>query len=186
MNEYLHFALREEFRNWLKDNCISSGGIWMLFGKPGGPKTIKASEALEESLCFGWIDSQMQRIDDTSYIKYFSIRRKNSKWSKKNKTLVEMLEKQGSMTDYGRAKVEEAKKSGQWDAPKSPGITDKQIEVLSDLLKEYAPAYTNFLAMSPSVKRTYTRAYFDAKTDTGRNKRLSWMIERLNKNLKPM
>jgi len=54
------------------------------------------------------------------------------------------------------------------------------------LLKEYEPAYTNYQAMSPSVKKTYTRAYFDAKTDAGRDKRLSWMIERLNKNLKPM
>lgn len=186
MIEYLQFALRDEFRNWLKDNCMSSGGIWVLFGKSGGPKTIKASEALEESLCFGWIDGQMQSIDDKSYIKYFSMRGKNSKWSEKNKTLAETLEKQGAMTDYGRAKIEEARKNGQWDAPKSPAITDEQIEVLFDLLKEHEPAYTNFLAMSPSIKKTYTRAYFDAKTDAGRNKRLLWMLERLNKNLKPM
>lgn len=186
MIEYLQFSSREEFRNWLKDNCISSRGIWVLFGKTGGLKTIKASEALEESLCFGWIDGQMQSIDDNAYMKYFSMRGKNSKWSEKNKALAETLEKQGAMTDYGRAKVEEAKKNGQWDAPKSPGITDEQIENLSNLLKEHEPAYSNFLKMSPSVKRTYTRAYFDAKTDAGRNSRLSWMLERLNKNLKPM
>ena len=186
MSEHLHFASRDEFRNWLIDNCTSSSGIWMLFGKAGGPKTIKASEALEEALCFGWIDGQMQRVDDTSYIKYFSMRRKNSKWSEKNKALVEILEKQGVMTDYGKTKIEEAKKNGQWDKPKSPPITDDQITALSDLLNAHEPAYTNFLAMSPSVKKTYTGSYFDAKTDDGRNKRLSWMIERLNKNLKPM
>jgi len=186
MNEYLQFASRDEFRSWLKDNCVSSGGVWLLFGKSGGPKTIKANEALEEALCFGWIDGQMQSIDDKSYIKYFSMRRENSKWSKKNKTLVETLEKQGIMTDYGRVKIEEAKKNGQWNAPNSMAITDEQIAVLSDLLKEYEPAYTNYQAMSPSIKKTYTRAYFDAKTDAGRDKRLSWMIERLNKNLKPM
>jgi len=186
MNEYLQFASRDEFRSWLKDNCVSSGGVWLLFGKSGGPKTIKANEALEEALCFGWIDGQMQSIDDKSYIKYFSMRRKNSKWSEKNKTLVETLEKQGIMTDYGRVKIEEAKKNGQWNAPNSMAITDEQIAVLSDLLKEYEPAYTNYQAMSPSIKKTYTRAYFDAKTDVGRDKRLSWMIERLNKNLKPM
>ena len=184
--EHMQFASRAEFRDWLKYNCMSSGGIWMLFGKTGGPKTIKAGEALEEALCFGWIDGQMQSIDDKSYLKYFSLRRKNSKWSEKNKAIVETLEKQGVMTEYGRAKIEEAKKNGQWDAPKRPAITDKEVEVLTDLLRTYEPAYTNFLAMSPSVKKTYTAAYFDAKTDAGRDKRLSWMIERLNKNLRPM
>jgi len=182
----MQFISRDEFRNWLKDNCMSSGGVWLLFGKSGGPKTIKANEALEEALCFGWIDGQMQSIDDKTYIKYFSVRRKDSKWSDKNKAIAQRLEQQGIMTDYGRAKIEEAKKNGGWDAPKSPAITDEQIDFLSGLLKEHEPAYTNFQAMSPSVKKTYTRAYFDAKTDVGRDSRLLWMIERLNKNLKPM
>lgn len=186
MSEYLQFASRNEFRNWLEINGTSSGGVWLLFGKPGGPKTIKASEALEEALCFGWIDGQMQSLDDASYIKYFSERRQNSKWSEKNKAIVQTLEKQGRMTDYGRAKVEEAKKNGQWNKPKAPPITNEQIAVLSNLLKKYEPAYTNFLAMPPSVQKTYTRAYFDAKTDAGRASRISWMVERLNKNLKPM
>ena len=72
----------------------------MLFGKSGGPKTLKANEALEEALCFGWIDGQMQSIDDKSYIKYFAIRGKDSKWSDKNKALVGELEKQGLVTDW--------------------------------------------------------------------------------------
>lgn len=186
MTEHLKFESREEFRKWLRDNCLSNGGFWMLFGKAGGPITIKASEALEEALCFGWIDGQMQSVDDKTYIKYFSERRKNSKWSERNKTLVKKLEAQGIMTDYGRAKIAEAKKNGQWDTPKPSEITGEQIAALSDLLEEYEPAYTNFQAMSPSVKKTYTRAYLDAKTDAGRAKRLLWMIDRLNKNLKPM
>ena len=114
------------------------------------------------------------------------MRRKNSKWSDKNKTIVATLEKRGVMTDYGRAKIEEAKKNGEWDAPKSGAITDEQMAFIADLLKNHEPAYTNYLAMSPSVKKTYTRAYFDAKTDAGREKRLAWMVERLNQNLKPM
>ena len=186
MNEYIQFSSQDEFRKWLEVNCISSGGIWLLFGKAGGPKTIKASEALEEALCFGWIDGQMKSVDDKTYVKYFSIRRKNSNWSEKNKALVKTLEQKGLMTDYGREKIEEARKNGQWDALKSPVITDEQISYLSALLKDHEPAYSNFLAMSPSVRKTYTRAYYDAKTDDGRSKRLSWMIERLNKNLKPM
>ena len=90
------------------------------------------------------------------------------------------------MTDYGRAKIEEARKNGQWDTQNPLTVTDEQMSFLSELLKEYEPAYTNYLAMFPSVKKTYARAYFDAKTDAGRARRLSWMIERLNKNQKPM
>lgn len=186
MKEYLEFATQEEFRNWLNDNCISSGGVWLLLGKSGGPKTIKAQEALEEALCFGWIDGQMQCIDDKSYIKYFSMRRKHSNWSGKNRALAEMLEQKGLMTRYGKEKIEEAKNSGHWSASKPLAITDEQVEVLLGLLRAYEPACSNFLAMSASVKRTYTRAYFDAKTDDGRTKRLAWMVKRLNKNLKPM
>lgn len=183
---HLQFASREDFRNWLEDNCLSSDGVWLLFGKSGGPKTVKANEALEEALCFGWIDGQMQGINDDTYIKYFSMRRKNSKWSEKNKAIVERLEKQGIMTEYGRVKIAEAKENGQWDAPKVVADTENQIRTVTDLLKGHEPAFTNFLGMSPSVKKTYARAYFDAKTDAGRLKRWSWMIERLNKNLKPM
>ena len=186
LKDVFEFPDRESFRQWLHDNCLSSPGVWLLFGKSGGPKTIKANEALEEALCFGWIDGQMQSIDEKTYKKYFSMRRENSNWSEKNKALAEKLEEQGIMTDYGRAKIDEAKKTGQWDAPKPTAITEEQTAQVSDLLREHEPAYTNFLAMSPSVKKTYTRAYFDAKTDAGRDKRLSWMIERLNKNLKPM
>ena len=186
MNDILEFSDRMAFRAWLENNSTSSGGVWLLFGKKGGPVTLSANDALEEALCFGWIDGQMQSLDDKTYKKYFSIRRANSKWSDKNKSLVEQLEQQGKMTDFGRAKIEEAKKNGQWDKPKAPPVTDEQTAFLLDLLKEHEPAYTNFLAMPPSVKKTYTRAYYDAKTDAGRVNRIAWMIERLNKNLKPM
>ena len=186
MSDIMEFANREAFRAWLSQNCLTSDGIWLLFGKAGGPKTIKAGEALEEALCFGWIDGQMQSIDDKSYKKYFSMRRENSKWSEKNKALVKTLEERGVMTDFGRKKIEEAKENGQWDAPKPAAVTEEQILQLSALLKGYEPAFTNFQAMSLSVKKTYTRAYFDAKTDAGREKRIAWMVDRLSRNLKPM
>lgn len=186
MSDIIQFAHREEFRKWLSEHCLSNDGVWLLFGKSGGPKTIKAVEALEEALCFGWIDGQMQSVDDKTYKKYFSQRRENSKWSEKNKMLVGSLEERGLMTDFGRQKIEEAKKNGQWNAPKPPEITEEQIAQLSEILKEYEPAYTNFKAMSLSVKKTYTRAYLDAKTDAGREKRIAWMVDRLDRNLKPM
>lgn len=186
MNHIMEFANREEFRTWLSQHCLSNAGVWLLFGKAGGPKTIKASEALEEALCFGWIDGQMQSIDDKTYQKYFSMRRAKSKWSEKNKALAKSLEERGLMTDFGRKKIEEAKQNGQWDAPKSTPITEEQIASLSALLEGYEPAYTNFSTMSLSVKKTYTRAYLDAKTEAGREKRMAWIVDRLNKNLKPM
>ncbi len=101
--------------------------------------------------------------------------------------MVKSLEERGLMTDFGRKKIDEARKNGQWDAQNPLAIiTEEQIASLSVLLEEYEPAHTNFLAMPPSVKKTYTRAYLDAKTDAGREKRIAWMVDRLNKNLKPM
>ncbi len=186
MNEPMEFANREEFREWLLTHCQSDAGVWLLFGKAGGPKTLKAKEALEEALCFGWIDGQMQRISEQAYKKYFSMRRNNSKWSEKNKALANSLTERGLMTGYGRMKIEEAKKNGQWDAPKATAITEEQIACVCALLKGIEPAFANFQAMSLSVQKTYTRAYLDAKTDAGRKKRLAWMVDRLNQNLKPM
>ena len=186
MSDLMEFAAREAFREWLGSHFLSKEGVWLLFGKAGGPKTIKAAEALEEALCFGWIDGQMQSIDEKTYKKYFSMRRENSKWSQKNKALSKSLEERGLMTDYGRQKIEEAKKNGQWDAPKPAAVTEEQIDGLSLLLKDYEPAYTNFQAMPPSVKKTYAKAYLDAKTEAGREKRIAWMVDRLNKNLRPM
>ena len=83
MNDLMKFATIEEFRKWLNEHCLSNEGIWLLFGKAGGPQTIKAGEALEEALCFGWIDGQMHSIDDKTYKKYFSMRREKSNWSEK-------------------------------------------------------------------------------------------------------
>ena len=118
MDNLLTFSNRKAFRIWLEKNCSSEEGVWLLFGKKGGPDTLTATEALEEALCFGWIDGQMKKIDEVSYKKYFALRRPNSKWSEKNKSLVKELEKKGMLTESGIKKIEEAKKSGQWDKPK--------------------------------------------------------------------
>ena len=144
MDNIMQFTDRTEFREWLSEHCQSSGGIWLLFGKAGGPKTIKAGEALEEALCFGWIDGQMKSIDEKTYKKYFSMRREKSKWSEKNKTLVQSLEERGLMTDFGRKKIDEAKENGQWDAPKPTAVTEGQTAQILALLEGYEPARTNF------------------------------------------
>lgn len=149
----MQFANRTEFRAWLEENCQTASGIWLLFGKAGGPETLTAGEALEEALCFGWIDGQMQRIDDKSYKKYFPHAGQTANGQKKNKALVQKLEAQGIMTDYGRIKIAQARENGQWNARKPPEITEEQIALVSGLLSRFEPAHTNFMAMLLLLKR---------------------------------
>ncbi len=90
------------------------------------------------------------------------------------------------MTRQGLEAIERAKKNGLWDNAKRVIIRDEQIQMLRDIIQPYEPAYTNLLAMSHSVQRTYTGFYLDAKSDKTRQARLEKIIDRLNKNLKPM
>ena len=158
-----------------------------VFGKENGPQTLTAAEALEEALCFGWIDGQLRSVDERSYIKYFKQRNETSNWSDKNKRLVERLESQGLMTDFGRAKIEAAKANGHWDAPKRQSLTDDQLLQFDEMLKPHEPAYANWTKMPRSARRAYASSYyFGAKTEAGREKRFNTIIERLNLNLNPM
>lgn len=181
------FKNRLEFRKWLMENALSDKGIWLVFSKQKPLNTIKASEALEEALCFGWIDGQIQNIDENSYIKYFKQRRKNSNWSEKNKKIIEELEQKNLMTDFGRAKIEYAKLNGFWDMPISNLLTEDQMQQFENLLKPFESAYENFMKMSQSVRKTYTASYFfGAKTEEGKQKKINTIKERLDLNLNPM
>ena len=184
--EQITFAARDEFRGWLMENCLKSKGIWLLFVKPGGPPTIGPQEALEEALCFGWIDGQIKSLDDKTYIKYFSPRRKGGEWSEKNKALAEELIKQGRMSEYGRLRVEEAKQNGTFKPKDRLPITQEHIDALAMQLTGIEPACTNFLAMSLSVKRTYAALWHEGKSEETRRKAFQRIVDRLNKNLKPM
>ena len=157
-----------------------------MFGKMKAVVTLSANDALEEALCFGWIDGQMQSFDNTKYMKYFAKRRAKSVWSEKNKKTVEVLRAKGIMTETGEAAVEAAKKNGTWDAPKGTPVTDEQIEAFAEKLVGISPAYENFNLMSPSVRRTYTRRYLSFKTDEARQGDFEKIVDRLNHNLKPM
>ncbi|HWQ58746.1 MAG TPA: hypothetical protein VN540_06965, partial [Clostridia bacterium] len=138
------FETRLQFREWLANNAQSSEGVWLVFGKDGGSKTLKAGEALEEALCFGWIDAQMQSVDGTAYIKYFKQRSDTSDWSEKNKGLAEALETRGLMTDFGRAKIDAAKKSGHWNPSRPEPLTDEQLSLFEGMLRPHGAAYGNF------------------------------------------
>lgn len=182
----LLFSTREDFRKWLSDNAQESEGVWLVFGKTKAVVTLTANQALEEALCFGWIDGQMKSIDDTRYIKYFARRKAKSIWSAKNKKTVEMLREKSLMTELGEKAVANAIQSGTWESQNRNPVTDEQIEFLSGKLRGFTPAYENFIKMSPSVKRTYVIAYFAPKSEEAQQRGFDRIVDRLNKNLKPM
>ena len=182
----LLFPTRADFRAWLTDNSETSEGVWLVFGKAKSVVTLSANDALEEALCFGWIDGQMKSIDETMYHKYFAKRRVKSVWSDKNKQIVETLRQKGLMTDLGEKAVETAKNNGTWDAPKDAPATDEQKAAFVTKLSGISPAYENFCNMSPSVQRTYTMRYLSFKTEEARQRDFEKIVDRLNNNLKPM
>jgi uncharacterized protein YdeI (YjbR/CyaY-like superfamily) len=186
MEKTVTFADRQAFREWLGKFGTESEGVWLLFGKNATLHTLTAAEALEEALCHGWIDGQMQAIDGNSYKKYFARRMPKSKWSVKNKELAEALFKKGLIARPGLEAIERARKDGTWDSAERVVIRDEQIEQFRQIIQPHEPAYSNLLAMSHSVQRTYTGFYLDAKSDKTRQSRIEKIIDRLNKNLKPM
>ena len=186
MAEMMQFANREDFRLWLSENALSDSGIWIVFSKSKTDRGMTAAEALEEALCFGWIDGQMQKIDDSSYKKYFKQRAKTADWSEKNRKLAQKLEESGQMTDFGRAKIEYAKANGHWDVVK-PTLSDDQLAEFDKMVKDFPAAYGNWAKMPPSMRRGYTGSYFlGTKTEDGRKKRFAEIIRRLELNLNPM
>jgi uncharacterized protein YdeI (YjbR/CyaY-like superfamily) len=113
MNEILPFRSSSEFRRWLTANHRQSVGIWLrIFKKDSGEPTITYAEALDEALCFGWIDGQKQRHDETSWLQRFTPRRAKSGWSKINTQHAQRLLQAGRMRASGRAQIKAAKKDG--------------------------------------------------------------------------
>ena len=182
----LLFATRDDFRQWLSENAGTSDGVWLILGKTKAVATLTANDALEEALCFGWIDGQMKSIDDTKYRKYFARRLAKSPWSEKNKNIIETLRERRIMTESGEKAIEAAIKNGLWDAPKREPITDEQVDAFERKLVGFSPAYENFCGMSQSVRRTYTSRYLSFKTEEARERDFEKIVDRLNQNLKPM
>jgi len=182
----LVFPTRVDFREWLSKNAKTGDGVWLIFGKDKTVVTLTANEALEEALCFGWIDGQMKSIDETKYKKYFARRQTKSTWSEKNKLIVATLREKGLMTEAGEKAVQTAINNGTWNAPKRSPITDEQIEEFTEKLKGISPAYENFTKMSRSVRLTYTGRYLSFKSEDARQRDFERIVDRLNQNLKPM
>ena len=182
----LTFSSRKEFRSWLEINCETHSGVWLAFDKTKNGTTLSANDALEEALCFGWIDSQLKSIDEGVYHKYFSKRRAKSIWSDKNKKLIAELRQNGQMTEYGLKAIEVSKENGMWDKTHEITVGEQEIKEFAALLEGISPAYENYMNMSFSVKKTYCIRYLSFKTEQARQRDFLRIIERLNSNLKPM
>ena len=114
--EPLHFATAEEWRGWLEQHHAAQGDAWLtIYKKHSGTPAVTLQRAVEEALCFGWIDSSMQPIDGERYALRFTPRRKGSNWSERNKARVARLIEEGRMTEAGLAEIERAKQTGRWN-----------------------------------------------------------------------
>ncbi len=185
MTEEYIFRTRQDFRDWLSLNS-SRQGIWLIFGKDKLLLTFSAAEALEEALCFGWIDGLMKKIDESTYKKYFSPRRKGSKWSEKNKKLVDKLINNQLMTARGLDIIERAKKDGSWNIVHDREISDDKYHEFEKLIQVSKTAFDNFTKMPKSTKQQFVGLYFEAKKEETRVLRLAKLIDLLEKNKKPM
>src|SRR5271170_1999602 len=135
MNEILSFRSSSEFHKWLSANHRQSDGILLrIFKKDSGKPTITYAEALDEALCFGWIDGQKQRNDDSSWLQKFTPRRPKSGWSKINTQHAERLMQAGRMKPPGHAEIDAAKKDGRWtnayDSPSKSTIPEDFLAAL--------------------------------------------------------
>ena len=107
---------RKAWRKWLEKNHTSSAGVWLIYYKKNSGKTrVDYAHAVEEALCFGWIDSTLNPIDEGSYMQLFTPRKTKSGWSKLNKERVEKLMEEGLMAAAGLEKIQMAKENGTWN-----------------------------------------------------------------------
>jgi uncharacterized protein YdeI (YjbR/CyaY-like superfamily) len=110
---------RKAWRAWLEKNHASSTGVWLVYAKKQSRlPSLTYNDAVEEALCFGWIDSKINPLDEAFYMQIFTPRKSKSAWSALNKTRVERLRAAGLMTPAGLVVVKAAKNSGAWDATK--------------------------------------------------------------------
>jgi len=185
MADELIFRTRQDFREWLSSTS-SAQGVWLVFGKDDSLLTLSPSEALEEALCFGWIDGLIIKIDGSRYKKYFSPRRKGSRWSEKNKKLAAKLVSEKVMTSSGFKAIEQAKRDGTWDDVHDRTIPDEKYAESEALIGKSKKALENFRKMSKSTKQQFVGLYFEAKKEETRIRKLAKLIDLLEQNKKPM
>jgi len=176
---------RQEWREWLEKNHIGKQSIWLIYYKKKSKvSTVSYNEAVDEALCFGWIDSKAKPLDDERYMQFFSKRKNNSVWSKINKGKVERLVKEGLMTKAGFEIIEKAKQNGSWT------ILDEAEALiipqdLEDNFKMNQDAKKYFVRLSRSDKRNILQWLVLAKRPETRQKRITEIIRCADLNQKP-
>lgn len=168
----MEFHDAAQFRKWLNSRTDAESGAWLRFQKGKGAEGITAEEALDQALCFGWIDGRLRSEGKRSYVKYFAPRTKDSVWSEKNKQAVKRLRDAGLMTERGERAVAAAKASGRWDRATFAVDFEALIADLAARLSVEAEVAEKFGGCSASMKKRYAGFYFEAKTEATRRKRL--------------
>ncbi len=181
----LYVKTRADWRQWLSKNHARSQGVWLVFYKKHATKpSLGYDDAVEEALCFGWIDSTIKKIDDEKYVRKLTPRNAGSNWSELNKKRVAKMLKQGLMTDAGLALITEAKKSGQWQTPDRPDSPlELPIEFKSALAKN-KKAMAFFDQLAPSYKKQFIGWTSFAKRPETRAKRVAESIALLEQGKK--
>jgi uncharacterized protein YdeI (YjbR/CyaY-like superfamily) len=181
-----HAADRSEWRNWLTANHSAQAEVWMVFyKKEKGMPQIAYDESVEEALCFGWIDSIIQNIDDEKYVRKFTPRNKGSRWSTLNKKRVAAMIQAGKMTDAGRAVLDFADNDDEYErAAERAKKNTTPPPFLERRLRRNKKAWENFQSLAPSYRRNYIGWITSAKTEETREKRIAEALTLLARNEK--
>jgi len=177
---------RNEWHQWLSQNHSAEKEAWLIIrkknsGKPG----LYYDEALEEAICFGWIDGIMRSIDRDKFVLRFSPRKSRSIWSMKNKEKAQKLINNNRMTDAGLAKVEEAKRNGLWEKAYTNLIRDEIPDDLYNALSQNKDSWDNFHNFANSYRNIYVGWVNSARTEKTRKQRIVEVIKRSALNKKP-
>jgi uncharacterized protein YdeI (YjbR/CyaY-like superfamily) len=182
MNEILSFRSSSEFRRWLAANHRQSDGIWLrIFKKDSGKASVTYAEALDEALCFGWIDGQKQRGDGASWLQRFTRRRPKSGWSKRNTQHAERLIKAGRMRAAGQSEIDAAKKDGRWTAAYDPPSKATLPEDFLAALRRNKKAQTFFASLNKANRYAIAYRLQTAKKPETRQKRMEMILAMLGR-----
>ena len=174
---------RQAWRDWLQKHHASSTGVWLVYAKKHSRlPSLTYNDAVEEALCFGWIDSKINPIDDAFYMQIFTPRKLKSLWSALNKARVERLLADGLMTPAGLVVVKAAKNSGTWDAWKHV----EELIVPPDLrqaIKANPDASRSWASYSASRRRGVLYRLAGTKRPDTRARYLHDIIENMARNM---
>ena len=181
----LFFKNRDEWHNWLEKNHRAINEIWLIhYKKSSGKKGLNHFDAVEEAICFGWIDGKLKKIDEERFILRYSPRKSKSVWSKINKENAEKMISLGKMTKAGFDKIEEAKKQGFWDNAYTNLVKERLPSDLKNALIVNKKAWNNFQQFANSYRNMYIGWVKNAKTEETRKKRISEVVKNSLENKK--